>query len=182
LSPKALRRRSPRCRKATPGSFWPRLSSTGRRGHRESRRGGARRPPELFDRGSHLGRDLAGLIGDLGSAGIDVEDHVRHRVEHALAGHTAAQLPLTDWKGTDLAAATDIMVRPPRDPQNPPPAPSRPRRRSDISRRESAGTGLVIDRAKSVTDAAPLRAAIGAVWGAETLAPQATYDLLKSFW
>jgi hypothetical protein len=40
----------------------------------------------------------------------------------------------------------------------------------------------VIDRVKSVTDAAPLQAAIGAVWGAETLAPQATYGLLKNVW
>lgn len=42
--------------------------------------------------------------------------------------------------------------------------------------------GWVIDRAKSVTDAAPLIAVIGAVWGAETLAPAASYDLLQSVW
>jgi hypothetical protein len=42
--------------------------------------------------------------------------------------------------------------------------------------------GWVIDRAKSVTDAAPLQAVIGAVWGVETLAPQTTYDILSSVW
>jgi hypothetical protein len=40
--------------------------------------------------------------------------------------------------------------------------------------------GWLIDRAKSVSDAAPLIAVIGAVWGMETLAPQPTYDLLQS--
>ena len=40
--------------------------------------------------------------------------------------------------------------------------------------------GWVIDRAKSVSDAAPLIAVIGAVWGVETLAPEAEYDMLAS--
>jgi hypothetical protein len=42
--------------------------------------------------------------------------------------------------------------------------------------------GWVIDRAKSVTDAAPLQAVIGAVWGAETLAPEPSYNILDSVW
>ena len=41
---------------------------------------------------------------------------------------------------------------------------------------------VVIDRAKSVTDAAPLQACIGAVWGMETLTPRASYDILQSVW
>jgi hypothetical protein len=53
---------------------------------------------------------------------------------------------------------------------------------SIASTAESAQGSWVIDRAKSVTDAAPLQAAIGALWGAETLAPQAEYDLLQSVW
>ncbi|MDR3664156.1 MAG: hypothetical protein P4L86_27845 [Mycobacterium sp.] len=40
----------------------------------------------------------------------------------------------------------------------------------------------MIDRAKSPSDAAPLIACIGAVWGMETLAPKATYDILSSVW
>lgn len=92
-----------------------------------------------------------------------------------------AQLPLIGWKGTDLSAATGILFdclegRKIRHLAHP---------GLDAAATSAAVKVLsqgawVIDRAKSVTDAAPLQAVIGAVWGVETLAPLATYDILQS--
>ena len=105
-------------------------------------------------------------------------------IENAhLPDGSAAQLPLIAWKGTDLAGATGILFdrlegRKIRHLAHP---------GLDAAATSAAVKTLsqgawVIDRAKSVTDAAPLVAAIGALWGAETLAPQATYDVLESVW
>jgi hypothetical protein len=40
--------------------------------------------------GGHLVGDLAGLVADLISAGIDVEDHIQHRAQHVLADVSVA--------------------------------------------------------------------------------------------
>ena len=107
---------------------------------------------------------------------------VFNEIENA---HTAdgrpAELPLISWKGTDLSAATGMLF----DRLE-----SRKIRHLAHPGLDAAATsaavkvlgagGWVIDRAKSVSDAAPLQAVIGAVWGAETLAPEAEYDLLAS--
>jgi len=94
-----------------------------------------------------------------------------------------AELPVIGWKGTDLSAATGMMF----DRLE-----SRKIRHAFHPGLDAAATsasvkvlsqgGWVIDRQKSPTDAAPLQAVIGALWGAETLAPKATYDNLASVW
>ncbi len=94
-----------------------------------------------------------------------------------------AHLPVIGWKGTDLSAATGMMF----DRLE-----SRRIRHLAHPGLDAAATSAavkvlsqgtwVIDRAKSVSDAAPLQAVIGAVWGVETLAPEPTYDLLQSVW
>jgi hypothetical protein len=105
-------------------------------------------------------------------------------IEYAhTADGRAAQLPLISWKGTDLSAATGMMF----DRLE-----SRKIRHLAHPGLDAAATsaavkvlghgGWVIDRAKSVTDAAPLQAVIGAVWGVETLAPRRSHDLLQSVW
>jgi hypothetical protein len=95
----------------------------------------------------------------------------------------AAGLPLIDWKGTDLSAATgktfDLLEgRKIRHLAHP----GLDAAATSASVKVLSQGGWVIDRAKSPTDAAPLIAVIGAVWGAETLAPQTKYDVLQSVW
>jgi hypothetical protein len=93
-------------------------------------------------------------------------------VNARLADGSAANLPVREWAGPDLGSATGIMFD-----------------RLDKRRiRHLAHPGLdnaatsasvkvlsqgawVIDLAASPTDAAPLKAAIGAVWAVETAAP-----------
>jgi len=95
----------------------------------------------------------------------------------------AAQLPLIDWKGTDLATATGIMFdRLDTRKIRHLPHPGLDAAATSAAVKVLAQGSWVIDRAKSVTDAAPLQAAIGAVWGIESLAPRATYDVLASVW
>jgi hypothetical protein len=96
---------------------------------------------------------------------------------------TPAKLPLLDWKGSDLASATGIMFD--RLDQRKIRHLAHPGLDSAATTAAvkilSAGSWL-IDRAKSANDAAPLQAAIGAVWGAETLAPVTDYNILESVW
>jgi hypothetical protein len=92
-----------------------------------------------------------------------------------------AQLPLIAWKGTDLSAATGILFdrlegRKIRHLAHP----GLDAAATSASVKVLAQGAWVIDRRMSVTDAAPLQAVIGAVWGAETVAPEATYNLLDS--
>lgn len=107
---------------------------------------------------------------------------VLNDIEHAyLPDGRAAELPLTGWKGTDLSAATGILfdrleMRKIRHLAHP----GLDAAATSAAVKVLAQGAWVIDRAKSVSDAAPLQAVIGAVWGAETLAPAAEYDLLKS--
>lgn len=84
-----------------------------------------------------------------------------------------AGLPIIPWAGTDLGVATDIMFA--RLDQRKIKHLSHPG--LDMAATTAAVKVLaqgawVIDRAKSPTDAAPLQAAIGAVWALETVAPQ----------
>ncbi len=92
-----------------------------------------------------------------------------------------AELPVVAWKGVDLSSATAMLF----DALE-----SRKIRHLAHPGLDAAATsaavkvlgagGWVIDRAKSVSDAAPLIACIGAVWSLETLGPPATHDLLQS--
>lgn len=84
-----------------------------------------------------------------------------------------AGLPIIPWSGTDLGVATGIMFD--RLDQRKIKHLSHPG--LDMAATTAAVKVLaqgawVIDRAKSPTDAAPLQAAIGAVWALETIAPQ----------
>jgi len=110
---------------------------------------------------------------------------VFNEIENAcLSDGSAAGLPVIGWKGTDLATATGMMFdrlegRKIRHLAHP----GLDAAATSASVKVLSQGGWVIDRAKSVTDAAPLQAVIGAVWGTETLAPpQPTYDLLRSVW
>jgi hypothetical protein len=96
---------------------------------------------------------------------------------------STAQLPLIDWKGTDLATATGMLfdrldTRKIRHLAHP----GLDAAATTASVKVLAQGSWVIDRAKSITDAAPLQAVVGAVWGAETLAPAPEYDILASVW
>lgn len=93
-----------------------------------------------------------------------------------------AELPLIPWKGTDLSSATAVMfdlldARKIRHLTHP----GLDAAATSASVKVLAQGAWVIDRAKSVTDAAPLQAAIGAVWALETI-PSTAYDVLESVW
>ena len=93
----------------------------------------------------------------------------------------AAGLPVISWKGIDLSAATGMLfdrleARKIRHLTHP----GLDAAATSAAVKVLGAGGWVIDRAKSVTDAAPLIAVIGAVWGAETLGAPETYDILAS--
>ena len=128
----------------------------------------------LANRGSFEGVVVQSNAAPVSSLLPDIENA-------CLPNGSAAGLPVIGWKGTDLSAATGMLFdrlesRKIRHLAHP---------GLDAAAMSAAvkvlgAGGWVIDRAKSVTDAAPLQAVIGAVWGAETLAPQDTYDILQS--
>ena len=103
-------------------------------------------------------------------------------IQNALVDGNPAELPLVEWKGTDLTSATSVVV----DLLD-----TRRLRHLAHPGLDAAATSAavkvlsqgawVINRAKSVTDAAPLQAVIGAVWALETI-PSANYDVLQSVW
>ncbi len=93
----------------------------------------------------------------------------------------AAELPVIGWRGTDLSGATGTLfdrleARKIRHLAHP----GLDAAATSASVKVLSAGGWVVDRARSVTDAAPLQACIGAVWKAETLAPETTYDVLQS--
>jgi hypothetical protein len=104
-------------------------------------------------------------------------------IENAvLPDGTPAELPLIPWKAIDLSTATSIMfdrldTRKIRHLAHP----GLDAAATTASVKVLAQGAWVIDRAKSVTDAAPLQAAIGAVWALETI-PSTNYDVLESVW
>lgn len=103
-------------------------------------------------------------------------------IENAhLPDGSPAQLPVIAWKGVDLAGATgrlfDLLEsRKVRHLQHP----GLDAAATSAAVKVLGAGGWVIDRAKSVSDAAPLIATIGAVWGMETLGPPVEYDILAS--
>jgi hypothetical protein len=94
---------------------------------------------------------------------------------------SAAQLPLIDWKGTDLATATGILFdRLDTRRIRHLPHPGLDAAATTAAVKVLSAGSWIVDRAKSTSDGAPLVALIGAVWGVETLAPPTQYDVLQS--